>query len=116
MGGEESGHNIGSHRLERMRVEDDSFDTQRTFGLYSAFRACMAIVFKSSRQSRLTVATMFLSSGKGGASKSAGQGKREAAVGVSDGPLNVASLQHPLLRLKRSSEALFLLQKAHGPS
>jgi hypothetical protein len=31
-----------------------------TFGLYSAFRACKAIVFKSRRQSRLTVATIFL--------------------------------------------------------
>jgi hypothetical protein len=34
-----------------------------TFGLYSAFLACSAIVFRSKRQSRLTVATMFLSSG-----------------------------------------------------
>ena len=31
-----------------------------TFGLYSALRAWSAIVFRSSRQSRLTVATMFL--------------------------------------------------------
>ncbi len=31
-----------------------------TLGLYSAFLACRAIVFKSKRQSRLTVATMFL--------------------------------------------------------
>jgi hypothetical protein len=31
-----------------------------TFGLYSALRACNAMVFKSRRQSRLTVATMFL--------------------------------------------------------
>jgi hypothetical protein len=31
-----------------------------TFGLYSAFLACNAIVFKSKRQSRLTVATIFL--------------------------------------------------------
>lgn len=31
-----------------------------TFGLYSALRACSAIVFRSRRQSRLTVATMFL--------------------------------------------------------
>ncbi len=31
-----------------------------TLGLYSAFRAWRAIVFKSSRQSKLTVATMFL--------------------------------------------------------
>jgi hypothetical protein len=31
-----------------------------TFGLYSAFRACSAIVFRSSRTSRLTVATIFL--------------------------------------------------------
>jgi hypothetical protein len=30
-----------------------------TFGLYSAFLACRAIVFRSKRQSRLTVATMF---------------------------------------------------------
>lgn len=32
----------------------------KRFGLYSAFLACNAIVFKSRRQSRLTVATMFL--------------------------------------------------------
>lgn len=32
----------------------------RTFGEYSAFRACKAIVFKSSLHSRLTVATIFL--------------------------------------------------------
>ena len=32
----------------------------RTFGLYSAFRAWSAIVFKSSLVSRFTVATMFL--------------------------------------------------------
>lgn len=32
----------------------------RTLGLYSAFRACRAIVLRSKRQSRLTVATMFL--------------------------------------------------------
>src|SRR6266511_4108026 len=31
----------------------------QTLGLYSAFLACSAIVFKSSRQSRLTVATIF---------------------------------------------------------
>lgn len=31
-----------------------------TFGLYSAFRACRAIVLRSRRTSRLTVATMFL--------------------------------------------------------
>lgn len=31
-----------------------------TFGLYSALRACSAIVFRSKRQSRLTVATIFL--------------------------------------------------------
>jgi hypothetical protein len=31
-----------------------------TFGLYSAFLACNAIVFKSSLHSRLTVATIFL--------------------------------------------------------
>jgi len=31
-----------------------------TFGLYSAFLACNAIVFKSNRHSRLTVATIFL--------------------------------------------------------
>lgn len=31
-----------------------------TFGLYSALRACKAMVFRSKRQSRLTVATMFL--------------------------------------------------------
>lgn len=31
-----------------------------TFGLYSALRACSAIVFRSRRQSKLTVATMFL--------------------------------------------------------
>jgi len=35
-----------------------------TFGLYSAFLACNAIVFRSSRQSRLTVATMFLLDGE----------------------------------------------------
>lgn len=33
-----------------------------TLGLYSALRACRAIVFRSRRQSRLTVATMFLES------------------------------------------------------
>ena len=32
----------------------------KRFGLYSAFRACKAIVLRSKRQSRLTVATMFL--------------------------------------------------------
>lgn len=31
-----------------------------TFGLYSAFLACRAIVLRSKRQSKLTVATMFL--------------------------------------------------------
>lgn len=31
-----------------------------TFGLYSAFLACRAIVLRSKRQSRLTVATIFL--------------------------------------------------------
>jgi hypothetical protein len=35
-------------------------DAPRTLGLYSALRACKAMVFKSRRQSRLTVATMFL--------------------------------------------------------
>jgi hypothetical protein len=34
-----------------------------TFGLYSALRACSAMVFRSSRTSRFTVATMFLSKG-----------------------------------------------------
>lgn len=34
-----------------------------TFGLYSALRACSAMVFRSRRQSRLTVATMFLEGG-----------------------------------------------------
>ncbi|KIO04086.1 hypothetical protein M404DRAFT_74958, partial [Pisolithus tinctorius Marx 270] len=34
-----------------------------TFGLYSAFLACNAIVFRSSLQSRFTVATMFWSVG-----------------------------------------------------
>ena len=34
---------------------------RHTLGLYSAFRACKAMVFKSRRQSRLTVATIFLS-------------------------------------------------------
>lgn len=42
----------------------DSYNTSIkqlcTFGLYSAFRAWRAIVFKSKRQSKLTVATMFL--------------------------------------------------------
>jgi hypothetical protein len=33
---------------------------ERTLGLYSAFLACSAIVFRSSLHSRLTVATMFL--------------------------------------------------------
>ena len=33
---------------------------RQTFGLYSALRACRAIVFKSNRQSKLTVATIFL--------------------------------------------------------
>lgn len=32
----------------------------KRLGLYSAFRACSAIVLRSRRQSRLTVATMFL--------------------------------------------------------
>ena len=32
----------------------------KRLGLYSAFRACKAIVFRSKRQSRLTVATIFL--------------------------------------------------------
>jgi len=32
----------------------------KRFGLYSAFLACRAIVLRSKRQSRLTVATMFL--------------------------------------------------------
>lgn len=31
-----------------------------TFGLYSALRACNAMVFKSKRTSKFTVATMFL--------------------------------------------------------
>jgi hypothetical protein len=34
-----------------------------TFGLYSVFQACSAMVLRSSRQSRLTVATMFCSVG-----------------------------------------------------
>ncbi|KIY64742.1 hypothetical protein CYLTODRAFT_357982, partial [Cylindrobasidium torrendii FP15055 ss-10] len=34
-----------------------------TLGLYSALRACRAMVFKSRRQSRLTVATMFCNVG-----------------------------------------------------
>lgn len=33
-----------------------------TLGLYSALRACSAIVLRSRRQSRFTVATMFLAS------------------------------------------------------
>lgn len=33
---------------------------KHTLGLYSAFLACSAIVFRSSRHSRLTVATIFL--------------------------------------------------------
>jgi hypothetical protein len=41
--------------IELVRKEISS-----TFGLYSAFLACRAIVFRSRRQSRLTVATMFL--------------------------------------------------------
>lgn len=36
-------------------------DKGLTFGLYSALRACIAIVFKSRRVPRLTVATIFLS-------------------------------------------------------
>jgi hypothetical protein len=42
------------------RERDPGVQVSYTFGLYSAFRACRAIVFKSKRQSRLTVATMFL--------------------------------------------------------
>ena len=38
----------------------DKVREERTLGLYSAFRACKAMVFRSRRQSRLTVATMFL--------------------------------------------------------
>ena len=37
--------------------------TPPTFGLYSALRACKAMLFSSSLQSRLTVATMFCSAG-----------------------------------------------------
>lgn len=40
----------------RMRI----MTAAKRLGLYSAFRACRAIVFRSKRQSRLTVATIFL--------------------------------------------------------
>jgi hypothetical protein len=46
-------HNVGIQR-------DFVGIGENTFGLYSALRACRAMVFKSRRQSRLTVATMFL--------------------------------------------------------
>lgn len=36
-----------------------------TFGLYSALRACKAIVFRSNLTSKLTVATMFCKTGNG---------------------------------------------------
>lgn len=43
--------------------EQSQGGVEYTFGLYSALRACSAMVFRSRRQSRLTVATMFLEGG-----------------------------------------------------
>ena len=51
-----------------------------TFGLYSAFRACKAIVLRSSRHSRFTVATMFL-----GGEREVGVGGVGVGVGVGIG-------------------------------
>lgn len=65
-------HDHGGETLETRSVsKDESMKNVRaplprsgvvssTFGLYSAFLACSAIVLRSSRQSRLTVATIFL--------------------------------------------------------
>lgn len=47
-------------RLANAKWQRQSLESVCTFGLYSAFLACRAIVLRSKRQSRLTVATMFL--------------------------------------------------------
>jgi hypothetical protein len=56
-------HNDRGETLGRMLAEGRKpweAVAPRTLGLYSALRACRAMVFRSRRQSRLTVATMFL--------------------------------------------------------
>lgn len=50
-----------NNRLESTPLKVDPYLTWIcTFGLYSALRACRAMVFRSKRQSKLTVATIFL--------------------------------------------------------
>lgn len=44
----------------RSETKDRRWHSLPTLGLYSAFLACSAIVLRSKRHSRLTVATMFL--------------------------------------------------------
>jgi hypothetical protein len=50
---------LGSAKCTVMNVVHN-VAMRHTLGLYSAFLACRAIVFRSRRQSKLTVATMFL--------------------------------------------------------
>lgn len=59
-------HDNGCKTLEKKHANKEKFGMQRqrtrvlpTLGLYSALRACNAIVLRSRRQSKLTVATMF---------------------------------------------------------
>lgn len=49
-----------SCRSAKKNNQKNKYSRISTFGLYSAFLACRAMVLRSKRQSRLTVATMFL--------------------------------------------------------
>lgn len=55
-------HDNGSKALDQLAQSIDSYIDVAidTLGLYSAFLACSAIVLRSRRQSRFTVATIFL--------------------------------------------------------
>lgn len=55
-----------------------------TFGLYSTLRAWNAMVFRSSLQSRLTVATMFLRYGKRGSARWFSGASRREREGAQD--------------------------------
>ncbi len=55
-----------------------------TFGLYSTLRAWNAMVFRSSLQSRLTVATMFLRYGKRGSARWFSGAPRREREGAQD--------------------------------
>jgi hypothetical protein len=52
----------GEREYRWVRDRAGTVDCGHTFGLYSAFLACRAIVLRSSRHSKLTVATIFLHS------------------------------------------------------